>query len=544
VTHISLCSGQDFVITDPKIPGQLTTSATVIVPVLSAGGGIPKIETLFFKDDTVKQFQRLQEGKHHIIQGPPGIGKSMLGLLWVLHCHFQKQKCVLYVTCSPGVVINVLFLSNGCPGHVRQWEYSECNIDLVMETAYNFKVPSLLVVDGLVNIKSLTTGTNPWFTCASSLFSKGKISQVILLSSVQVDIADYEWSFKLEPLAIRTQSWTLEDFLTICLKEEYFWKMVLDTVPEVAKTLLASASKELEQLTSDELHEFKKALLTEKFYFSGGSARWMFRRTINEIRRRSDDALAKVASFSVLVTGDMGEGAPGSINRLYQTRIDEKGALTRFFVSQYVSRKIFTQHGGTAANVMWNWALVMNNPSVLGWAYEAKFFASWKNSGVHLDLVYLDTITMEERSGGTLRPVIGTVEHQSSSLVPSEEFVVLSYSIQDGEGELHREDKTRASFKDLHCFVVPEQWNQGLFDFAVATTKDLYVIQCTLQEKHNRLISHMDPLIHAFQKHGFVFQHFHLVGCSDKKEFKFIDTHEVSRKASEIQCWRSLWLPA
>ncbi len=537
-------SGQDFVITDPEIPGQLKTSATVEVPFLSAGGGFPKVETLFFREDTVKQFRRLQEGKHHLIQGPPGIGKSMLGLLWVLHSHFKKQKCVLYVTCSPSVVINVLFLDNGCPGHVRQWEYSECDIDVVMELAYSFKIPSLLVVDGLVNMRSLTTGANSWVTCASSLFRRGRISQVILLSSVQMDLGDYDYSFKLEPLTPRTQSWSLQEFLTICLKEEYFWKMVLDTVSELAQKLLASASKELEKLTSDELCVFKEALLTEKFYFSGGSARWMFRRNIEEIRRKSDSALASVGSFSALVKGDMGEGAPGSINRLYQTRIDEKGGWSHFFVSQYVSRKIFTQHGGTAANVMWEWALAMNNPSVLGWAYEAKFFASWKNSGVHLNLVYLDTIVMEERSGGTLRPVISAVEHQSSSLVSSGDFVVLTYSMPNGEGELHREDKITTSFKDLCCFVVPEQWNQGLFDFAVATTKELFVIQCTLQEKHNRLISHMDPLICAFEKHGFVFQHFHLVGCSDKGNFEFIGTHEVSRKASKIQCWRSTWLPA
>jgi hypothetical protein len=104
-------AGQDFIIKDPGIPEE-STSVTVQVPLLSVGGGYPQVETLFFRDDTVKQFQRLKEGKHHLIQGPPGIGKSMLGLMWVLHCHFQKQQCVLYVTCSPSVVVNVLFLEN------------------------------------------------------------------------------------------------------------------------------------------------------------------------------------------------------------------------------------------------------------------------------------------------------------------------------------------------------------------------------------------------------------------------------------------------
>ena len=541
-------AGQDFIIKDPGIPEE-STSVTVQVPLLSVGGGYPQVETLFFRDDTVKQFQRLKEGKHHLIQGPPGIGKSMLGLMWVLHCHFQKQQCVLYVTCSPSVVVNVLFLENGNPGNVRQWQFSDCAVDDVMERAYNFKEPSLLVIDGLVSTKSQVTGTNPWVSSASALFQEGKISQVILLSSVQVDLGDYDYGFQLEPFTPRAQSWTLQDFLTICLKEEHFWKMVLSTVPQLAKELLASASNDLEELTPEKLCVFKKALLTEKFYFSGGSARWMFRRTIDNIQLKSDEALSKVERFSVLVSGDMGEGAAGSINRLYQTRIDEKGEKSSFFVSQYVSRKVFTKHGAKAADVMWLWAVDRNNSAVKGWAYEAKFFASWQDSkGIHLNLVYLDTILLEVCAGGTFMSNIikeeMTVELHCRSLVPSRDFIVLDFSFKEGKGELKRDDKKTELFKGLQCFVVPERWNQGLFDFAIATNQDLFLIQCTMQEQHNRLISHIDPLICAFEEHKFKFQSVHLVGCSDKNNFEFTNTHEVSVKAPKIQCWRSTWYPA
>ncbi len=505
------------------------------------------METLFFREDTVKQFQLLQQGKNHLIQGPPGIGKSMLGLLKVLHYHFKKQQCVLYVTCSPTVVINVLFQENGCLGKVMQWEYAaECVIQDVMEAAYNFKEPSLLVIDGLVNTRSVVTGTNPWIASANLLLKKKRISQVILLSSKQLDLGEYVYDFILETFNPEAQSWTLEDFLTICLKEEHFWQMVLRTVPELKERLLGSPPKELERLTPDEVCLFKKSLVTEKFYFSGGSARWMFHFRISDIQDRSDKALAKVDNFSDLVKGDIGEGAPRNINRLYQTRVNEKGVKSAFFVSQYVSRKIFMKYGGIAADVMRAWADTMSNPSVKGWVYEAKFFACWKSCDMSLKLVYLDTILLDERAGGTFKSIIQEEEDpvllQGRSLVPLRDFVFLGFSFTtDGKGQLQRSDKKIAPFKDLSCFVVPELWNQGLFDFAIALNKELFLIQCTLRDQHDRLISHIDPLVCAFEEQGFQFESFHLVGCSDKENFKFTYTYEVSTKARKIQCWRSTW---
>jgi hypothetical protein len=493
------------------VPGE-----TYVVPDLDGSDG----KCYMFGRKEMSQVEMgLNKDSDYVLQGPPGIGKSLLIKAFCIRYHFAEGKDVCYVQQGvAGAFVTVVRKVKEQLGVQYHCELSEWTA-VALSSAITQISPevSMVVVDG---IRAETFKQSMVLASRLSRLQRkqGITCQLFFVTSQQVDFSKgHEMGLQHPLIRIKPSlvSWTLEEFEQAC-KNKHLWD-------KVAQTL---GGKYLGACNQND----KIEALKEKYFYCGGSARWMFGFQISEIQKIIDDKVEELYDFKPYLTASAGVSSPLAVNTLYQ-QYSVGSSSKRFLLSKYVIRRVIQKNGCETANFLWNLAVASRHPPLRGLAFEGKCIAAWRLSDMNLTLTHLDTLLMKPNN---------IVEISRKRV---EKRVIVSNFASQEVLDLDKDDKlvcTDPGPRQQNICIIPEAWNQACFDFVVIQDRELYCMQCTLKKQHSRSIQAIGNLIKQCRDHSITVEKVHLVALTDKDKCKFEKPKNFAAGIDMITCW---WAP-
>jgi hypothetical protein len=287
------------------------------------------------------------------IVGPPGTGKSLSTLCYLTQLDPSEWNVVW---------IHLGKYINSClsMGSREYWNH----IDLETFVAPRVAGKRLFVcLDGFKKtdghqkflsriLIALTTGDRH-LVCAS-VATLGKVNQE------DAEVERHRTFFM--------PSWTRDDYEAAVADATFY--------EQVASALDATSANEVNVDGAEEdwsEAEKKKHALDLKFHYAGGSCRFMFQRTTDQVKQRLEKAVKNARSKANLVTYCSGDFHDDTINTLYGMADDEG---ERFPVSSYAASLFAKETGVDSIAQLASRLNTSKNPAVDGHLMEWLFLAS------------------------------------------------------------------------------------------------------------------------------------------------------------------------
>lgn len=401
----------------------------------------------------------LEEGHTGFVYGPPGTGKSNTTLAFCLsnetreyvvtwiHLDRQGNEFDCFQT-QKNTLVQVENISDGTLGQ-----------------SFLSSVPGkhLVILDGYADSQMMHVSFK---NMCVDWFKKSKESRrLVIISSMSSLVkvsADEEAKLRWKNHVVC--SWEFAEYEKAVANNSFFdsVKQYLDA--DDVSLLQADAA----QLTEEQ----KLSLLPAKYYYAGGSCRFMFSNSTKDVMEKLSIGLSMVGDITPYLNGDVGDRSNQAINRLLG-RLPEPGVeftFRIFIISRYASL-LFTQKMGPDKVLAYAESLAsLRNPSLMGWIFEMLFFSVLRHRQDGVKLVTAEKVV---------------------SLWPNatpKRFDPLSFDFT--------EEATRNS-----VWYQPEKWNQGAYD-AVFITKVaggclVRFVQVASGDTHELKLD----IIHAFMHH-------------------------------------------
>ncbi|KAE9076037.1 hypothetical protein PF007_g24775 [Phytophthora fragariae] len=379
------------------------------------------------------QEEVIQKNARGCIVGPPGTGKSLSTLCFVAQLDPNEWNVVW---------IHFGLWRESCLsiGRREYWDHVNKSTFVVPRVAGK---RLFVCLDGyksdpthlefLKNIRGGLTSKERLLVC-SSMATLGKLNQE---------------DAKLEQIRVFSMySWTLADYET-AVADGVFYKYVVSKMDATQANEVNDDGDEEEPSEAEK----KKHALDCKFYYAGGSCRFMFLYTTDEVKQRLQNAVDSIANKNDLILYCSGSWHRDTINTLYG-KADGGGGL--FPVSSYAASLFAKESGADIITLLASRLNTSKNPAMDGHLMEWLFLASVPKRAVELvgDNGVIDELPMA--------PVF--------SFDPKKRFGVRNGRIKGNKSWLQ-----------------PVAWNQGGYD-AVYFDEDngnVIFIQVTRSDTHS-----------------------------------------------------------
>lgn len=191
-------------------------------------------------------------------------------------------------------------------------------------------------------------------------------------------------------------------------------------------------------------------IITQKYFFVGGSARWMVRLTTSEAQDEIDKSIAEAKLVGDILDFNLGPKSPAAKTHLYGSMADN-GGITRYsIVSERATQMLVNVYGQNGIKELYAHATNINNPAFLGWVIEADFFSRCAR----------DNLSLCKKGN----PSADAIDFEK----PVEEFdcdELLGLSEADTkEGFLKMMKRLLPSDESKPKVCKPRAWNQGGYD--------------------------------------------------------------------------------
>jgi hypothetical protein len=242
------------------------------------------------------------------------------------------------------------------------------------------------------------------------------------------------------------------------------------------------------------IHADRIEALSEKHFYAGGSARWMFQKSIQDVQLAIDQKLNSAADVSVVVQHLKGEAAPDAINSLCQQRRNRDGVVRHFFISQYAIRRATEWADGAMVKLFVQHAEAIGNDAIKGWAFEMRCLFDWKQLVERrFTLSHIDSC------------VTATVPHVKTCLTQD-----VPEGVTDSSHTLVWNGPESICTLDRHGFIscaptgamsniliVPKLWNHGCFDciFWLRGQKEIWFVSATVSDSHSRKLRFIQDVV-------------------------------------------------
>ncbi len=416
---------------------------------------------LFIRSATLLLLNRLRKEDYQALRvfGSPGIGKSFLVWAWACDEYLRKKKKVLWIHLSKAKKPKIILMDGN-------------GIFKVKHSDENFVSSSdadIIIVDGVV-------GDSPSHNLyvENSLewdpYPNRKSIQVVSMQ-VRIDEDDDE----VDNISCFTMApWTLEDYNLACSDSLFF---------------------ESVKWAFDGVHaESKEDLISQKFYFAGCSARWMFNCSLSKLKLRIERHIQSCPNAIALLQGIVGQSSPFSVNHLVVAHPLNEELSKNFFVSKYVARRVLSIGGSEAVKYAYGIACGLNNPSFTGWIVEMDFIQQlYHNIGAKVSIHYfsLDLEPLDDKWD-----VPGVVDLDFSYIGSVREKVLSGIIDFDVKTIQFRKESIFLGF-----WLVPTKWNQGGFDVArLLKFREQYMlsfVQITASHEHSLKLKYFQDLTSA-----------------------------------------------
>ena len=301
-----------------------------------------------------------------VVEGPPGVGKSVAAWAWSCCQAMHLKKSGLWIHVDKARPPFCVFLGpDGCknlPEVVR--DPKELSNHMVYANV------DFLVFDGYKS-------TLQYKDCLSYLFPpevrRKRFGMVI--SSLAGGIMPEDFG-GLSPTIkfFEHGPWLLEHYHAACENPDFFDSVRNKFDPIDDDDVIGDPSSEEMKVA------MYRAQVEEKFYFAGASARWMFANTVHNVQAQVDRYVEKVKSFEQLMSEGHGIRSSESSNHLLMRYKGTDGPET-FFVSRFALKQLL-HASRDRSDIRRAYALAKqhNNPAFLGGVVEFDFLEQLADS--------------------------------------------------------------------------------------------------------------------------------------------------------------------
>jgi hypothetical protein len=297
-----------------------------------------------------------------VVEGPPGIGKSVGAWAWVCFQAMHLKKSGLWIHVDDFMLPSCVYLGpDGCKD-VRI--HPNLISDLMESTNVDF-----LVFDGY---KSTVL---QYKDVLKFMFPPNTKRLGIVISSLAGGIMPDQFG-KYSPFIDFWEHgpWLLEHYFAACSNTDFFDTVRNNFDPFDDDVIGDPSSQEAKSAIC-------RAQVEEKFYYAGASARWMFANTVHSVQAHVARYVDKVEkNFKQLLNEGHGIQSSESSNHLLMRYQGAIGPET-FFVSRY-ALKLLLHASNDRSDIRRAYALAKqhNNPAFLGWVVEFDFLEQLADS--------------------------------------------------------------------------------------------------------------------------------------------------------------------
>jgi hypothetical protein len=395
---------------------------------------------LYFRQPAIHLIGELsQDIRAMMIQGPPGSGKS--SITWAWACE-QDYVCWIHLDELKGTVC-----WKDASDSWSKATYSNDSLSAFVDSSKS----RVLILDGIVKEKHeilLSHAVANWLDV-----DVGR--KLIIVCSLQYVI-------KTETLKVHNYktfqmpSWSLEEYTSAYSHVMMKHSITTEILPE-------NEVQDEDEKVKDEKDKDKEKL-QDKFFVAGGSARWMFQFTVNEVIADIEMHVSRIGSdLTLLMNGLLGERSNTSISHLFCV-FNTKEA---FIVSEFATRSIAEKCEAAFLIQARNSSLAISNPTFDGWIFEAEFIYKLRSK----------EITVLFESSALALPVASKYRFCN---LPDIVDVKLPASLDN-------------------VWFVPSKWNQACFDVVQALPDGGFrFIQVTKSLEHTLKLKYIVLFLNRF----------------------------------------------
>eukprot|EP01124_Arcella_intermedia_P007446 TRINITY_DN14560_c0_g4_i3.p1 TRINITY_DN14560_c0_g4~~TRINITY_DN14560_c0_g4_i3.p1 ORF type:complete len:406 (+),score=106.18 TRINITY_DN14560_c0_g4_i3:669-1886(+) len=223
--------------------------------------------------------------------------------------------------------------------------------------------------------------------------------------------------------------------------------------------------------------ELLKKRLMNKYYYAGGSVRWMFGCTQNELIEDIDQNIQKVSDMKNMSAALTGNKSKLAVNHLYMITADNH----QFFISEYVARLLAEKCEKSFIIEACNSTLAKKNPTFDGWLFEADFLMQLRL--VNQNNEKLTLINFQE-------PILTQIHLD----VKFRYFFLDVKDIKDYKNDLKE-----------NVWLIPNRWNQGCYDAVQLTKNGVRVFQVTRAKSHSLKLQYIVQLLDILVEACYIF---------------------------------------
>ncbi|KAI3657466.1 hypothetical protein MP638_002729 [Amoeboaphelidium occidentale] len=265
-------------------------------------------------------------------------------------------------------------------------------------------------------------------------------------------------------------SWELEEYIEAVQHEDFFNNVrdKLDAGFDAEETSDATAS--LAQGSSSAIVSIdrRRALIESKFYYAGGSCRYMFDFDTATVMEKLSTAIEKVDDIVPYIKRSIGPQSNHIVNRLICVVRSRRGlgrlSTFKYIVSEWAASLLAIINGPDLVKSLAEVARRESNPSMDGWLLEMWFFAQIRNSD----------LTLLESTDTQVQWAKCPVEELTSISVISNEPIWLK----------------------------PVKWNQGGYDAIFIDKRAKYIrfVQVTRGKEHSLKLQYFASFLNELAK--------------------------------------------
>jgi hypothetical protein len=401
------------------------------------------------------------------IRGPPGSGKTCFLYLWARRYSVLNQKRVLIVQFRE---------KDSCFIWIRERDGSLYKMDeaiassklgaavddVITKNKYAKAPFDLCIHDGAIDKLRLCS---EMLSTLNTAVTNGVFARVIHVTSLAFSLSTGGQLLSGDGPVLRLSldSWSEETYLEAVRCTEFINAMETNRGPfsqdleqALSKDSEADNSdeKDSEDVSNDDKGKIVEEVVTEKYFFAGGSARFMFQFSLHDLREELDIRMGAVDrnEWQYFAQNAVASGTPSAVNTLMQ-----QFNLRCSPVSKYVLIHAYNYCREQLVMSVRAAAVSSGNPTLKGWAFELEQIHLIRTS---LNSRDPDIKYVTNGNGWSFRP---------TSEVEFDESEFQSYTCAPGSPIV------------IWCL----KWNQGCFDVAFFMNATLVTVQFTVSEKHS-----------------------------------------------------------
>ena len=426
---------------------KLTTVNLQVILQEGRSGEGTFVEKILFKNQSFKQVWKcldLFENNPYlraVVQGPPGVGKSHA--CWAVSCSWARSGHTVVYAFMQGIHFAAIVVLKG--DSIISMTCDACDVRKGLKLIKEKFPHALLVVDGVRE------------TTKDLLLLQHGAWVLVTSSGMRFNTNEEE---TISPESVIVDSWTFNDYREAISNQDDAGHGPVKINDNILKEDAIFFG--LDQTSED----FVDAWLKEKYFFSGGSVRYMFVFTAFKVKQSIETAFTHQVNIPQLL-GNEDSAAHTNIGALRQCR---KGKY--FLLSQYVMRLLVERKEVTKQiiDILKEQADDMDNNAFKGWIHELDMLTTLKQC-------------VESASGTkTFKLTLRGEDKASEELLLKFQAANFFNNPSDIVQDLNSE----------RVLLLPRKFNQGCYDAAVALLKSskedkgvLLVLQATLQDKHS-----------------------------------------------------------